>query len=125
MADVITIPLTTIPVGDTITPSISVADTDTMITVEIDRTVVGGFNALTPATILWMTPYQSNDGGATWQVRSSGGMTGGVYTNRSTGTTETFSGVETGLLPGTGRRVRAVLTVTGSSVAVQGTVTAS
>lgn len=125
MADVVTIPLVTLPVGDFSSPSMAVADTDTMITVQIDRTVAGGFNTLQATTTLWMFPFQSFDGGATWVALSSGGMAGGIYTDKSTHATATTSSVETGLIPGTGRRVMAKLTVTGSSVAVQGTVTAA
>lgn len=125
MADVITIPLTTLPLGETDTPSIAVANGDTMVVIRIDRTVSGGFNTKTAATFLWMNPFQSDDGGATWFPLSSGAMAGGVYTDRSTGTTATFSDIETGLAPGTNRKVMAKLILSGSSVAVQGTVTAS
>lgn len=125
MADVITIPLTTLPVGETDTPSISIADADTMVTVRIDRTVAGGFNSVPSGTWMWMSPFQSNDGGATWFALDSGAVNGGIYTDRGTGLTATYSSVEMGLAPGTGRKVMAKLMVSGSSVAVSGTVTAS
>lgn len=124
MADVITISLVTLPVGETDTPSITVADTDTTIDVRIDRTVTNGFNSQPTTTQLWMYPFQSNDGGATWTELGGGLASGGVFTNRS-GQVAAYGDIQTSLLPGTGRKVMAKLIVSGAAVAVQGTVTSS
>ena len=127
MAGTLTIPLTTLTVGQHTFPATggaAVADTDTLVRLSIDRTVAGGFNSQPATTTALIYTYLSNDGGATWQWIAGDQVTGGVYTSPKTGQ-ENTDYVEVNLLPGTGRLVRATVTVSGASVAVAGTLTTS
>lgn len=123
MATTFPIPLTTLTVGSHDFGPTSVADGDTLAAIMIDRTVPGGFNSLTAATQMVITIYQSNDSGATWNELAEATVPGGVYVKN--GVTAATSGVGVHFWPGTGRLVKGNLTVTGTSVAVQGTITAS
>ena len=123
MPSSLTIPLTTLPVGTLNFGPSSVADADVSLTLTIDRTVTGGLNSLTSATAINAQIWQSNDGGATWQEIGEVGINGGTFVTK-TGATATVSvmGPEH-LLPGTSRQLRATVTVTGTAVAVAGTLT--
>lgn len=116
----INIPLTTLTVGSHDIGPAAVADADTQITITIDRTVTNGLNSLTPATQITMTSFLSFDGGTTWIEMGAATTNGG--TPAKGGTT---SAIQVGLWPGTSRQVKANVIVTGTSVAVQGSVTTS
>lgn len=127
MAGTLTIPLTTLTVGvHTFPPSggASVADADTLIRLSIDRTVANGFNSQPATTTALIYSYQSNDNGVTWKWIAGDQVTGGIYTSPKAGQ-ENTDYVEVSLDPGTGRLVRAVITISGASVAVAGTLTTS
>lgn len=119
-----TIPLVTLPVGvRTFGPS-NAADTETAIVLTIDRTVTGGLNSLTSATTLATEVDQSNDGGSTWQEVAAASTIGGALTDAH-GNPVTVFGFTVKLQPGTGRQLRAAVTVAGSAVAVAGTLVTS
>lgn len=129
MPATLTIPLTTLPVGQRTFGPVTVPDTDTSVTLTVDRTVAGGLNALTSSSTLAMAAEMSNDGGATWHAvdttapgtRTEWGTAGGLIPTR-TGNAPASSGTWP-LAPGTGRRVRATVTVAGpSSIAVAGSI---
>jgi hypothetical protein len=131
VAGTLTIPLTTLAVGaHTFPPAggASVADGDSLVRLSIDRTVkngsVQGFNGQPATTTALIYAYQSNDGGATWKWIAGDQVTGGIYTSPKTGQ-ENTDYVEVGLDPGTGRLVRATVTVSGAAVAVAGALTTS
>lgn len=124
MPGTVNIPLTTLPPGTYNFGPASVGDTDTGITITLDRTVTNGFNSQPFSTNLWMSAYQSNDGGNTWVECGGGRVDGGVFKTRA-GVTINSADVETSLIPGTGRLILAQIIVSGTSVAVQGTLTVS
>jgi hypothetical protein len=125
---VMNIPLTTLATGVHEFPATggqAVSDTSTLLDLAVDRTPAGGLNSLTPATVVTIAVYQSNDGGATWNQLASAGLTGGVIINARTGQVNTQD-VGVWLWPGTSRLVRAEVTVAGpSAVALSGTLTIS
>ena len=127
MASTFTIPLTTLPVGTTSVPATGgapVPDGDSTLTISINRTVANGFNSQPSSTQATVTLYQSDDGGTTWQeLAAMGPVTGGSVISPKTGQLITASNLFTEFNPGTGRLVRAGITVTGASVAVAGTIT--
>jgi len=117
------IPLTTLPPGQlTFGPS-NVADSETRIVLAIDRTVTGGLNSLTPATRVAVDVQQSDDGGATWFLAVGGTFPGGFIQADKAGDPVTVNILNVDVYPGTGRKLKAVVTVTGSPVAVAGTLT--
>lgn len=119
MATTLNIPLTTLPVGSqTFGPS-NAKDTEAQITLTIDRTVAGGLNSLTASSVISMDLQQSNDGGTTWLDRGANGTQGGIYTIKSQ-QVNVWAGTWD-LLPGTSRQVRATVTVSGTAIAVAGT----
>lgn len=124
MATTIPIPLTTLSVGTHDFGPAAVADNLATATLSIDRTVAGGFNA-TPAAQASIQVNQSNDGGTTFIFDGGGAMAGGGITNPRTGLPFTASSVTIPLAPGTGRQVKATVVVSGSSVAVSGSLTVS
>jgi hypothetical protein len=119
MASTFTIPLTTLQPGTRTFGPASLADADTLVVLTIDRTVTGGFNSLTPATATRISIEQSNDGGATWLELASATFTGGAQTMHG-GLPVNSNDVGVFLRPGTGRRGQAVVVITGTAVAVQG-----
>jgi len=126
VASTLTIPLATLPVGTLNFPATggaAVPDADTSILLSIDRTVAGGLNSKTAATTIFIESWQSGDGGATWQSLAANTVVGGIFTKG--GTQINTDHVGTGLNPGTGRLVRASVTVSGASVAVAGSLTTS
>jgi hypothetical protein len=124
MASTLTIPLVTLPVGPlTFGPS-PAADSETTLTLTIDRTVTGGLNALTAITTIDIAVYQSGDGGATWSQAGGIGVAGGLYTDRH-GVTFTASTMTLKLAPGTSRQLKATVAVAGTAVAVAGTLISS
>ena len=137
MAAQINIPLTRLSPGLTQFPSggggVAVADTDTLIVLSIDRTVsqgqTQGFNGQPDTTQAEITAEQSNDGGASWFLAVSGTIGGGQFFNapppRGDGSLITTSTVRVPVYPGTSRQVRASVTVTGTTVAVAGSLTVS
>jgi len=114
-----TIPLTTVAVGTRTFGPATLADTDTLVTLTIDRTVTGGFSSQPATTTARISIEQSNDGGTTWDELASTTFTGGVFTMHG-GLPVNSNDVGVFLLPGTGRRGRAVVTITGAAVAVAG-----
>lgn len=130
MASTFNIPATSIPVGTTTFGPASVPDADNGVSLIIDRTAskgnVNGFNSLTSATQMNVQIDQSNDGGNTWQnLAAMGPIIGGIFTTDKTGTTTTVTQerLSTEFNPGTGRVVRAVVTGSGTSVAISGSIT--
>jgi hypothetical protein len=127
MAGTLTIPLTTLPDGARIFGPAAVADADTRVALTVDRTPAGGLNSLTAATSIDLLVEQSNDGGATWFLIVDGSIPGGVQQafRQPPGTPATSDQITVTFAPGTGRRARATMTVTGGPVAVQGSLTTS
>lgn len=124
MATTFTIPLTTLPLGTQQFGPSHPADSESAILLTIDRTVAGGLNA-TPAAVIAFTVEQSNDGGGTWQLRVGGTMPGGLIPAGRGGGNLAASTLSVDLAPGTSRQLRASVTVTGSAVAVAGTLATS
>lgn len=118
------IPLATLAVGPHEYGPASVDDAVVRATLTVDRTVadggVQGLNGQPASTTVEVGVWQSDDGGATWQFRASAGLVGGVYVKDKLGNPYTESNVSVDLTPGTGRRVKATVTVAGASVAVAG-----
>jgi hypothetical protein len=124
MAGTTTIPLISLANGAHVFGPATVADADQRAVLNIDRTVAGGLASLTAAATLEMLVEQSNDAGATWFLITDATMTGGpkpAPLKGAPGTDTVWAQFE----PGTGRRVRATLTIAGGPVAVQGTLTVS
>ena len=115
----LTIPLTTVAVGTRTFGPANLADTDTLVVLTIDRTVTGGFNSQPASTTARISIEQSNDGGSTWNELAATTFIGGVFTMHG-GLPVNSNDVGVFLLPGTGRRGRAVVTITGAAVAVAG-----
>lgn len=117
------IPLQVLQVGQTTFGPGSADDDVSQATIIIDRTVTRGptqgFNGQPPTTTANLSIEQSNDGGASWTQKAAAGIVGGLYPDGDAGNfTESYISVS--LDPGTGRRVRAIVTVTGARVAVAG-----
>jgi len=137
MAGTVTIPLTTLTVGRHDFPpgggGVNVADVDTLIVLAVNRPVsnggVQGFDGQPDTTAAEITAEQSNDGGMSWFLAVSGTVTGGHLLNppppKGDGLTVQQSIVEVPVYPGTGRKVRASVTVSGAQVAVSGSLTIS
>lgn len=127
MATTFNIPLTSLTVGPHNFGPASVADSDTLAVITIDRTVtnhsVQGLNAQPATTTIQVTISQSNDGGTTWNELDDDTMTGGIEIFRGVQQNTTDLGVE--FWPGTSRLVRATLVVAGASVAIAGTIATS
>lgn len=120
------IPLQILNVGTTTFGPASIDDDVSLVSLIIDRTVKSGstqgFNGQPATTKATLLIEQSNDGGATWFFRSSIGIIGGTYLED--GVLEADSSVSVALDPGTGRRVRGIVTVVGARVAIAGSITA-
>lgn len=126
MPDVLTIPLTTLAPGSyrfPVAAGHAIADADTAIDLEIDRTVTAGLNSLTGSVSVAVAAYQSNDGGTTWRELGAAAFPGGPIGDGAT--PDTTSGFRTSVFPGTSRLVYGTVQVTGGSVAVAGTLTMS
>ena len=119
------IPLTTLAPGSYDSGSANLADTYVQAVLSIDRTVANGFNSKSATTQAAISVYQSDDGGATWILLASATLEGGSYINHHTGLPYTESSVTVPLQPGTGRQGKANVTISGSSVAVQGSLVIS
>lgn len=132
MPQTVAIPLARLAPGEHQYPpgggGVAVADTDTRITLTIDRTVsqgqTQGFNNQPATTTADITAWQSDDGGASWFLAVGGTMAGGQSFRapppRNDGGLVTESTAQVDLYPGTGRQVRATVTVSGATVAVAG-----
>lgn len=114
------IPLVTLPVGTRDSGSAAVPDSDSEVMLLIDRTVTNGMNSQPSTTSILIISSQSNDGGNTWLQLSGSGAFGGIIISKYTGNPETGIGVSASLRPGTNRRIKASVTIAGTSVAVQG-----
>lgn len=123
MAGTITIPLTTLAVGQHTYGPLTLADTDTLVLLTIDRTPANGFNSQPATTSASIAIEQSLDGGTSWQQLTAGTFSGGVIVRRGQELDTNDVGVFP--LPGTGRQMRAQVVVSGSSVAVQGSLVIS
>ena len=119
MPTTLTIPLTTLTVGTRTFGPATLADTDTLVILTIDRTVTGGFNSQPATTTARISIEQSNDGGTTWDELAATTFFGGVLTMHG-GLPVNSNDVGVFLWPGTGRKGRAVVTIAGASVAVAG-----
>jgi hypothetical protein len=81
VAHTLTIPLTTLAVGQrTFGPFSIGANSQAVIT--LDRTVAGGLNSLTSASVLDVTVQSSPDAGVTWNNEAEATFPGGVYSDR-------------------------------------------
>lgn len=125
MSTTTTIPLVTLPAGSRTFGPANAADTETSITLTIDRTVAGGLNSLTTASLLSVDVQQSDDGGTTWLDLGNWGTDGGSDIDGH-GNVFTVSSGTWDLRPGTSRKVRGTVTVSGpSSIAVAGSIVTS
>lgn len=126
MADVLTIPLTTLAVGAhrfPVSGGFAIADADTLIDLEIDRTVTGGLNSLTAAVSLAVAGFQSDDNGVTWRQLGGSSFQGGLTGDGPS--PDTKAGFRCPVFPGTSRLVYGTVQVIGGPVAVAGTLTMS
>lgn len=120
------IPLTALVPGTHSFGPASVSDDVRQATISVDRTVsrpnADGLNAQPASTRVELTVLQSDDGGASWQLRASAGLIGGLYPANQAGDPYLISDVQVELSPGAARRVRADVVVTGAArVAIAGT----
>lgn len=124
MAGTLTIPATVLTPGTQVFGPAAAADADTLIVLTIDRSVTkggtAGFRGQPATTTARLAAEQSSDGGGTWDELASQVIAGGPDRH---GTALDTIGVR--LWPGTGRQVRATVTVTGADVAVAGTLAIS
>lgn len=116
------IPLVTLPAGSQTFGPANAADSETSVTLTIDRTVSGGLNSLTASSVLSVDVQQSGDGGVTFQDLGGWTTSGGAVPAKGGGSATTSSG-RWNLIPGTSRQLQATVTVSGPSpVAVAGTI---
>src|SRR6516225_4516854 len=106
MAGTVPIPLTSLPDGQRLFGPVNIADGDTLAVLSIDRTITGGLNSLTPATMIAAAVEESADNGVTWFPLVEGIWSGGVPVNPFRGNTTT-AGMGAYYAPGTARRTRA------------------
>lgn len=120
----IPIPLDRLAPGEHTYGPASVDDDVVHGTLTIDRTVsqgpTQGLNAQPATTTVEIGIWQSDDAGASWQLRASSGQAGGNDALDEAGVPMTYSDVSVDLSPGTSRRVKALVTVGGDRVAVAG-----
>lgn len=125
MPATVTIPLTTLPAGTYSFPATggqAIADTDSKISLLVNRNVTGGLDSASGVTVS-LSAYVSFDSGVTWRLLGACTIPSGIQAED--GVRDTQSGFYTTVFPGTNRLVRATVTVTGGSVAVSGTLTVS
>lgn len=126
----VTIPLTTLQTGTREFGPANIQDGDSLIVLTIDRTVASGMNA-TPDAVIELETMVSLDGGTSWTLAVGCTWPGGEILNppppKSDGLPMPSMAARVGLdqFPGSGRRIKAVMTVSGSPVAVAGTLTTS
>lgn len=121
------IPLTTLTPGVHFYPLTGgepVAGADTAAQLTVDRTVANGLNATPAVTQADIAVSLSPDGGASWYQAASAGLPGGIFTDKHGATVNSFS-IGLPLPAGADRQARAQVTISGSSVAVAGTLTVS
>jgi len=121
----LTIPLVSLPVGQTVTSPLTVGG-NTQAVITLDKTVVGGMNSLTSDSSMDIT-IQSSPDGVTWnnEVEDEGIVCGPIINYRTSLPYTSFNLQVTGLDPAA-TKVRAVVVVTGPSpVAVAGTIVAT
>lgn len=119
---VLTIPLTTLPVGLTTLGPASISNSFTAATLLINRNVTNGLNSQSTAETLTISVYQSNDGGVTFVQLVSAMTSGGTVVRR--GSTVNTSDVTIFFPPGVNRQLQATANVVGSSsLAVSGSLT--
>lgn len=123
MAGTTNISLTTLAPGSYDFGPTALANIDTMATLSVDRTVVNGFNA-TPAAAASISVFQSDDSGTTWFLLAGATLLGGNLINKD-GHPFPASLVTVPLAPGTGRQGKANVTISGATVAVQGSLVIS
>ena len=121
----LTIPLVSLPVGQTATGSLTVGS-NTQAIVTLDKTVAGGMNSLTAASSMDIT-IQSSPDGTTWndEIKDTGIACGPIIDFRTGLAYTSWNLSVTGLDPAA-IRVRAVVVVTGpAAIAVAGTIVAT
>ena len=126
MADVLTIALVTLAPGSyrfPVTGGHAIADADTLIDLEIDRTVALGLNSLSGSVSVAVAAYQSNDGGTTWMELGASSFPGGLIGDGPS--PDVTAGFRTSVFPGISRLVYGTVEVAGGAVAVAGTLTMS
>lgn len=117
------IPLTTLQTGSRDFGPAAVADTDSALTLAIDRTVANGLNTQPASTTIDLRLFQSNDGGVTWPWMWDNTVVGGIFSRR--GVQINTDEIITKLVAGTGRQLKVTVVVSGAAVAVQGSITTS
>lgn len=125
MATTFTIPLVTLPVGSRLFGPAHPADGETSVTLSIDRTVAGGLNSLTAASVLAVQLQSSGDGGATWQDLGAWTTVGGDYSYTDKNGVFRPVDVSSGTWPlpaGVSRQLQATVTVSGTPIAVAGSI---
>lgn len=127
MAGTTQIPLTTLAPGTYHFGPAALANSDSQAKLTIDRTVTGGFNALTAATQAALDVEVSLDGGTTWLQQAAVTFLGGIFAIKPSegGGTLAANGFTVSLPPGTGRQARATVVMSGTSVAVAGSLVIS
>jgi hypothetical protein len=129
VAATVAIPLVTLTAGVHNFGPAAVPDADSLIVLTLDRTVTQGgtqgLNGQPDTTTITMETGQSGDGGLTWQVLALATIAGGSVISPKTGLLITSNELDTRLNPGTGRQVRAQVTVAGADVAVAGSLATS
>lgn len=121
MAGTIPIPLTSLTVGPhgPFGPA-NVGTTDSGAEITIDRTVANGLNTKPTAAIACLIEI-SFDSGTNWQTQSQATFTGGVRSDPEIGQLNTdYLFVQLPQPGNANRRVRATLTVAGTTVSVAG-----
>lgn len=120
------IPLVTLPVGSRTFGPHSATNTESSVTLSIDRGVTNGLNSLTLASQIAVDVQQSNDGGATWIDLGTWTAPGSAITWTDRQGVQHVYTVSSGtwpLLAGTSRKLQATVTVSGPSpIAVSGSI---
>ncbi len=120
----ITIPSTSLPVGDTVAGPLTGLVDQWSSTLTVDRTITAGLNSLTSDSTMFVQ-VQSSPDGATWDDEVATTMTGGLIPAKGGGNRPTETLYVTNLTPGA-TEVRAVCTVAGpSAIQVAGSITTS
>jgi hypothetical protein len=121
VAGTLNIPLTSLAVGTRSFGPANVGANDSGVQLNIDRSVANGLTA-TSATSIGVDIEISLDGGVNWMLQGHCTFVGGVRTDLDTGQTVLNEYIFIALMDSgnPNRRIRATLTVSGSTVSVAG-----
>jgi hypothetical protein len=118
VAHTLTIPQNTLTVGQRTFGPFSIGNNNQAV-ITLDRTVAGGLNSLTAASVLDLTVQSSPDAGVTWHDEAEATFPGGIYSDHH-GQTNTAQLSVFGL-DGGRNSARVVAVVTGpSSITIAG-----